>query len=309
LKSAILAGVLLVGAALAWLLWTPDANRAELEARYLAAPGDMIQLGAWRLHLRDSGPRAAPALILIHGFGASLQTWDAWAKGLEREHRVIRFDLPGSGLSAPDPVGDYTDARSIQLLLALMDHLGLQRASIAGHSVGGRIAWTFAALHPERVDKLVLVSPDGFASPGFEYGRAAEVPATLGLMRYTLPRALYRMNLLPAYADPAFVTPELFDRYYDLTLAPGARGAMLDRLRQTVLTDPVPLLARIRAPTLLLWGERDGMIPYANSEDYLRVIPNIRRVTFPLVGHLPHEEAAARSLLELQRFLDAKARL
>jgi pimeloyl-ACP methyl ester carboxylesterase len=124
-------------------------------------------------------------------------------------------------------------------------------------------------------------------------------------MRYVLPRALYRMNLLPAYADPAFVTPELLDRYYELTLAPGARGAMLERLRQTVLTDPVPQLARIRAPTLLLWGERDAMIPFANSDDYMRAVPNIRRVAFPSVGHLPHEEAAARSLLELRRFLDA----
>jgi len=263
----------------------------------------MMQLAGWRLHVRDSGPRDAPALILIHGFGASLQTWDAWVAGLDRKHRVILFDLPGSGLSLPDPAADYTDARSIRLLLALMDRLGLQRASIVGHSMGGRIAWTFAATHPERVDRLVLVSPDGFASPGFEYGKAPEVPYLLGLMRYVLPKPLLRMNLQTAYADPRFVNEALLDRYDDLIRAPGARRALLDRLRQTVLIDPRPLLAAIRAPTLLLWGERDAMIPFENSAEYQRAVPDARLVSFPAVGHLPQEEAAADSLAAVDAFL------
>ena len=264
----------------------------------------MLELGKWRLHVRDSGPRDASATFLIHGFGASLQTWDAWADGLSRKHRVIRFDLPGSGLSLPDPAADYTDARSIELLLALMDHLGLPRASIAGHSIGGRIAWTFAATHPDRVDRLVLVAPDGFASPGFEYGKAPEVPSVLGLMRYVLPKPLLRMNLKPAYANPAFLDDALLDRYYDLILAPGARQAMLDRMRQTVLVDPRPLLAAIRVPTLLVWGERDAMIPFANSNDYLKTLPDARLVSFPAAGHLPQEEAAADSLAAVEAFLD-----
>jgi pimeloyl-ACP methyl ester carboxylesterase len=299
----LIAASVLVGALLAWWLWTPDEDRSRLESRYLLAPGDMMQVGSWRLHVRDSGPRNAPAVILIHGFGASLQTWDVWAQRLGRNHRVIRFDLPGSGLSPPDPAADYTDARSIELLHALMDRLGLQRASIAGHSIGGRIAWTFAAAHPDRVDRLVLVAPDGFASPGFEYGKAADVPSALGLMRYVLPKLLLRMNLKPAYADPGFLDDALLDRYYDLIRAPGARQAMLDRLRQTVLVDPRPLLTTIRAPTLLLWGERDAMIPFANSADYLKALPEARLVSFPSRGHLPHEEAAAGSLAAVEAFL------
>ncbi|MCE9658861.1 MAG: alpha/beta fold hydrolase [Burkholderiales bacterium] len=263
----------------------------------------MVELGAWRLRLRDTGPRDAPALILLHGFGASLETWDAWAGPLSAGHRVIRFDLPGSGLSRPDPAGDYRDARSNELLLAVMDHLGLGRASIVGHSIGGRIAWTFAALHPERVDKLVLVAPDGFASPGFEYGKAPELPSALAAMRYVLPKAVLRMNLAPAYADPDFLTDALTTRYHDLLLAPGAREAMLARMRQTVLVDPLPLLRRIRAPTLLLWGERDAMIPFANSADYLAAIAGSRVVALPNTGHLPQEEAASRSLEAVSAFL------
>ncbi|MBX9964176.1 MAG: alpha/beta fold hydrolase [Burkholderiales bacterium] len=300
----LIAASILVGALLAWWLWTPDEDRSRLESRYLLAPGDMMQVGSWRLHVRDSGPRNAPAVILIHGFGASMQTWDIWAGGLSRKYRVIRFDLPGSGLSLPDPDADYTDARSIDLLLALMDHLGLPRASIAGHSIGGRIAWAFAATHPERVERLVLVAADGFASPGFEYGKAPEVPSALGLMRYVLPKPLLRMNLKPAYANPAFLDDALLDRYYDLIRAPGARQAMLDRMRQTVLVDPHPLLAAIRAPTLLVWGERDSMIPFANSNDYLKALPDARLVSFPAAGHLPQEEAAADSVAAVEAFLD-----
>jgi len=303
MKTIVLAFVLLGCVALTWWLWTPDRSRSDLEKKYLAAPGDMQQVGAWRLHVRDSGPRDASAVIMIHGFGASLQTWDGWAAQLGRSHRVIRLDLPGSGLSPPDPASDYTDGRSIALLLALMDKLGVQRANIVGHSIGGRIAWTFAALHPERVDRLVLVAPDGFASPGFEYGQAPKVPAVLGAMRYVLPKAVLKASLKPAYADPAMLTRDLVDRYDDLIRAPGARQALLDRMRQTVLVDPRPLLATIRAPTLLVWGERDEMIPLANSADYLNAVANARLVSFARSGHLPQEEAAADSVAAVERFL------
>ena len=263
----------------------------------------MKQIGVWRLHVRDTGPRDAPAVVLIHGFGASLQTWDGWAPGLSQRWRVVRVDLPGSGLSLPDPAADYRDARSMQMLIALMDQLGVRRASVIGHSIGGRIAWTFAATHPERVDRLVLVAPDGFASPGFDYGKAPAVPAVLGLMRYVLPKPLLRMNLAPAYADPKALSDALVARYDDLLRAPGARQALLDRMRQTVLVDPRPLLATVRAPTLLLWGQRDAMIPIANSADYLKALPDARLVVMPASGHLPQEEAASESLAAVEAFL------
>jgi pimeloyl-ACP methyl ester carboxylesterase len=299
----IAAGVAVALVVLGWWLWTPDLDRGRLEARYLAAPGDMVTVAGWRLHLRDTGRRDATPVILLHGFGSSLETWDAWAEALARTHRVIRFDLPGNGLSPPDPAADYSDARSIELLLAVMGERGIQRASLVGHSIGGRIAWRFAAAHPERVDRLVLVSPDGFASPGFAYGKAPDVPRLLGLMRYVLPKPLLRMNLAPAYADPNRVTDDLVGRYHDFLRAPGARQALLDRMRQTVLVDPQPLLAAIRAPTLLVWGESDAMIPIANSADYLKALPDARLARFPGAGHLPQEEAAAASLAAVSAFL------
>jgi pimeloyl-ACP methyl ester carboxylesterase len=302
-KSLFLGGALLIVVLLAFWLWTPDRDAASLEAKYLAQPGDLIEVAGVRLHVRDSGPKDAPAIVLLHGFGASLHTWEPWAKTLQSNHRVIRFDLPGSGLSRPDPTGVYTDARSMELLLALMDQRGVARASVIGHSIGGRLAWTLAATHPERVDRLVLIAPDGFASPGFEYGKPPEVPPTVKLMRWVLPKPLLKMSLAPAYAQANALSDDLTTRYHALMLAPGGREALIARMQQTVLVDPRPLLARITAPTLLVWGEQDAMIPVANSDDYLKAIPNVKRVTFPGVGHLPHEEAPEQSIGAVADFL------
>jgi pimeloyl-ACP methyl ester carboxylesterase len=306
LKTAVMVILALLALAIlgaGFWLYTPDKPRAALEAKYLDSPDDYLEVAGLRLHLRDTGPRDAPAVIMLHGFGASLHTWEPWAQALAGDHRVVRFDLPGSGLSGPDPGGDYSDARSVEVLGALMDRLALPRASLVGNSVGGKIAWNFAARHPERVDRLVLVSPDGFASPGFEYGKQAEVPAMVKLMRYALPTFMVRQSLAPAYGDPAALSDARVTRYRDLMLAPGVREAMIARMEQVVLEEPGPLLRRITAPTLLIWGEKDAMIPVSNAADYLRDLPDAKLVTFPRLGHVPQEEAPAESVEPVRRFL------
>ncbi len=282
---------------------TPDLSRETLEARYLNAPEDMRAVAGTRLHIRDTGPREARAVVMIHGVASSLHTWEGWAQALDDDFRVIRFDLPGSGLSPPDPTGDYTDARSIDLLSGLMDDLGVERAAIIGNSLGGRIAWRFAVAHPGRVERLVLVSPDGFASPPFEYGKAADIPPVFDVMKIVLPRFALRSNLEIAYADPARLDDATLDRYHDLLRAPGGRGALLDRFRQTILVDPEPRLAGITVPVLLLWGEEDGMIPIANAADYERSLPDATLVRLPDLGHVPQEEAPAMSIGPVRAFL------
>ncbi len=284
-------------------LHVPDRQRGPLEARYAPPPSVFLDVLGLRLHVRDTGPRAAPAVILLHGFAASLHTWEAWARELERDHRVVRYDMPGFGLTGADPSGDYTDARAEAVLLALMDRLGVARASLVGHSMGGRIAWRFAALHPERVDRLVLVSPDGFASPELGYGETPHVPLLMRALPYVLPESMLRASLAPAYANPAMLTDALLARYRAMMLAPGVRRAIVARMGQQVLEDPVPLLGRVRAPTLLLWGEQDRMIPFANSADYLHALPHASLAALPGTGHIPQEETPA-SVGLVRAFLD-----
>jgi pimeloyl-ACP methyl ester carboxylesterase len=286
----------------AWL-YTPDKPRAALEAEYAGSPSEFIQVAGMRMHVRDTGPRDARVVILLHGLGSSLHTWEPWARTLALRFRVIRYDLPGFGLTGADPTGDYTDARSVAVLAALMDTLAVPRASLVGNSMGGKLAWQFAADHPDRVDRLVLISPDGYASPGFEYGKKAEVPLVARLLPYTLPTWMLRMNLAPAYGDASRLTEGTVTRYRDLMLAPGVRRALLERTAQVMLEPPEPMLRRIQAPTLLVWGEKDGLIPFSNAQDYLKVIPQARLVSFPDLGHVPQEENPTGSLVPVESFL------
>ena len=302
LKIVTATGLLLL-AAVFWALWTPDLDRAYLEGRYLQSPADMVEVLDQRLHVRDSGPQSAPAVVFIHGFGSSLHTWEPWAHSLSAELRVIRLDLPGSGLSPPDTHNDYSDTRSIALIKALLDERGIQKASIVGHSIGGRIAWKFAAREPQRVNKLVLIAPDGFASPGFEYGKPVELPAAMGMMRWIAPRWLVRMSVAPAYANPASLSDEVLTRYYELMRAPGAREALLARMQQTVLSDPLPELKSIVAPTLLVWGRDDAMIPFGNAADYQGAIGTNTLFALSPMGHLPMEERPDEALRVVQSYL------
>ena len=307
--------VLLVLALLGAWAYTPDLDRGTLESLYATAPSRFIEVAGLRLHLRDSGPTERepaaggggdrPVLILLHGFASSLHTWDDWAPTLSLHHRVIRYDLPGAGLTGTDPSGDYGDARAMQVLLALMGRLGVRRATLIGHSMGGRLAWKMAAEHPDRVDRLVLIAPDGFPTPGSADGKGFDVPWYAGVVKDVLPRSLLAQGLKAAYADPSVALTEArLTRYHDLLRAPGVRGALIERLRQLRPQDPTPLLKRIAAPTLLLWGELDAMIPATNAADYRRAMPDAQVVVLPGVGHVVQEEAPAASLAAVLAFLD-----
>ncbi len=285
-------------------LWTPDKSKAELEKIYGSPKNAYVSALGVNLHYQDTGPsKNAIPILFLHGFGASLQTWDTWAQALSEDCRVISVDLPGFGLTGEDPSGIYTDQRSVEVLEAFLKELKIPKVVLVGNSMGGKFAWQFAARYPNQVAKLVLISPDGYASPGIEYGKKPDVPAIADLYRYFFSKTFLAMNLEPAYADPNTLNDALVNRYYDLMLAPGVRGAILARMQQTVLQDPVPSLSSIQVPTLLIWGEKDAFIPISNSNDYLKVMPNAKRVSLPNIGHLPQEEQPSIGLQVLKEFL------
>lgn len=286
-------------------LWTPDLERAELEKRYFSSSPQIIDVDGLKVYYKETGPQGAPALLLLHGFGSSLQAWDDWSLKLEQKYRVIRLDLPGFGLTGASPANDYSEEKDLAILTYFADKLGLEKFSVMGHSMGGKMAWSLAASQPERVQALVLMAPDGFPETKDIGTKPYEVPAIMGLIKYVLPKYLVRKSIEPAFVQADALNDALVNRYFDMLRAPGVRGAILERSNQTIYTDPVPRLKAIKAPTLLIWGERDQMIPNTNAQSYAHVLSNSTTVLVPKLGHLLQEEQPEKGLTAVIQFLDS----
>jgi pimeloyl-ACP methyl ester carboxylesterase len=307
LVLALLAAGLLVVLA---LIWAPDRPVSALAPRWAQAPSTFVDVDGLRVHLRDEGPRDDPhPLVLLHGTSASLHTWDGWTGALAGQHRVIRFDLPGFGLTGPSPDGDYRIESYVRFTTAMLDRLGVQRAVLGGNSFGGYVAWATALAQPQRVEGLVLVDAAGYPSQaksmpiGF---RLARSPLFAPLMKHVLPRSVVDSSLRNTYGDPGRVTPALVDRYYELTLREGNRGAVAERFRQAGNSEALSArIPELHVPTLILWGGRDRLIPPENAEHFHRDITGSELRVFPELGHVPHEEDAARTVAPVKAFLEA----
>jgi pimeloyl-ACP methyl ester carboxylesterase len=172
--------------------------------------------------------------------------------------------------------------------------------------MGGKMAWSLAASQPERVQALVLMAPDGFPETKDIGTKPYEVPAIMGLIKYVLPKYLVQKSIEPAFVQADALNDALVNRYFDMLRAPGVRGAILERSNQTIYTDPVPRLKAIKAPTLLIWGEKDQMIPSTNAQSYANVLSNSTTVLIPKLGHLLQEEQPEKGLAAVMQFLDGQ---
>lgn len=234
------------------------------------------EVGSTRIRYRVAG--AGPALVLVHGLGGSWRWWQAVVAPLASRFRVYLVDLPGFG-SARRETFVLADAPSY--LRALIDAFGLERAHLAGHSAGGAVCARVAALWPEAVDRLVLAAPAGL----LERRRMREnvVPVALTL-RYAQPR------FLPVLVGDA-LRAGLITLYR-------AGGQILDdvTLREE--------LSSIRARTLLIWGERDHLVPVRLAADYERAIPEAHLVVLERAGHVPMVDRPAQFCDAVLEFLD-----
>ncbi|MEW6431297.1 MAG: alpha/beta fold hydrolase [Myxococcota bacterium] len=287
--------------------WEPDRSVAALRPRWAPPPSTFVPVAGLSVHLRDEGPRddAAP-VVLLHGTSASLHTWDGWTAALAKDRRVIRFDLPGFGLTGPAADGDYTVAAFVRFVVAMLDALGVRRCVLAGNSLGGQIAWSTAVAHPDRVAALILVDAAGYPleSQSVPIGfRLARVPVVNRLLLKTLPRVIVESSIRDVYGNPSNVTTELVDRYFELTLRAGNRAALPERFRQAGHGDHADDIQRITAPTLILWGGKDRLIPPSHADAFHRDIAGSELVRFDALGHVPHEEDPAATVARVRDFL------
>lgn len=290
--------------------WAPDVPVEVLKARWAPPPSQFLAIDGMQVHLRDEGPRDdSVPIVLLHGTSSSLHTWDGWADSLKATRRVIRFDLPGFGLTGPAPDGDYGMTAYVRFVTHVLDTLGTHRVVLAGNSLGGWIAWRVAVARPELVQRLVLVDAAGypFESQSVPLGfRLARIPVLNKLVQRILPRSVVEGSVRNVFGDPAKVTSALVDRYYDMARREGNRAALVARFSQARADPDTTAIRTIRQPTLIMWGERDRLIPPDNAARFARDITGSRVLTFATLGHVPHEEDPVVTLAAVRRFLNGE---
>jgi pimeloyl-ACP methyl ester carboxylesterase len=310
--ALVLLGVIVTAlGALIGLAWAPDVPPAALTERWATPPSQFITLDGLSVHLRDEGPRDdAQPIVLLHGTSASLHTWDGWADALKPSRRVIRVDLPGFGFTGPAADNDYRIERYVRFVGALYDHLELKHSVLVGNSLGGGIAWHAALADPARISALVLIDAGGYPSTASSMPiafRLAGIPALAPIMSNILPRQMIASSLRNVYGDPTLVSEALIERYYDMARREGNRGALVERFKQMTWGGDVDRIRQIRQPTLILWGEKDRLIPPDHADRFAHDIPRNQLVKFADLGHVPHEENPAQTVAALRDFLAHQA--
>jgi pimeloyl-ACP methyl ester carboxylesterase len=288
-------------------LWAyaPTLPAEMLIARYANDRSKFVDVGGVRAHVRDQGNPDGIPLVLIHGSGSSLHEWEGWVRELGQKARLISVDLPGHGLTGAWPREEYTVEAYADFVEVLVDALNLDRFAIAGHSLGGAVAWTFAATRPDRVSQLILVDAAGYPREDGEAPwptRLARTPVVGDIGIYFKPELMVRRSLKDAYADPAMATPERVRRTAELQRFPGNREATLSRARTQEPLDPTPL-KRLVVPTLILWGAEDRWVPPADAFRFQNDIKGAKLEIFEKLGHSPMEEDPKATAAAVAAFL------
>ncbi len=284
-----------------------DKPVSELKAEYAPSPSAFVNIDGMDVHYRDEGSAAdSLPIVLIHGTGSSLHTFDEWASILRGQHRVVRMDIPAFGLTGPFPNRDYAISHYVDFIEKFLTARGIKRCILGGNSLGGQIAWQFTLKNSDRVDKLILIDAAGYPIVSKSTPIAftlARKPILNKIMTFITPRSLVRSSVENVYADKTKVTDALVDRYFELTLREGNRQAFVDRMTMLYDTDNVPRIKTIQQPTLILWGEQDGLIPLENAYHFHTDLPNDTLVILKNMGHVPMEENPKESLKAVLDFL------
>lgn len=242
-----------------------------------------------RVRFTDHG--AGPALVLVHGLGGSWQNWLENIPALAAAgHRVVAVDLPGFGLSDPLPA-PAAIAGHVRVLRRLVERLGLGAPVVVGHSMGALVATHLAIAHPDALSGLIVVDGGTLAISGRRLGALIGAftlfDLTLGLpgvTRVVVEHGPLRRLLLRGFVGrPGALSPQLAAEVIPGARAPGFNAAVRAAAAAVATVDP----AAITCPTLVLWGERDRIVPVAEARRLAAEIPSARLLTLPGVGHCP----------------------
>lgn len=306
MKNALLA--VLIGACISQMA-TDRAFAAEepaVAAQSAAFSEQFLDVAGARVRVRTEGPADAPLLVMVHGFTFSLESWDAWAADLRQDYRIVRYDLLGHGLSGPDPQQRYSPDERVAFHHLLMQQLGIKHATLIGNSFGGLLAWRYAVAHPEAVERLILVDAAAYSINGVT-DKPVPVPDFMRAYLTSVPEAGLRASLARVYSDISRLTPDRFDTIRKMMTQPGNGDALIGHLEKFTLPDPEADLEKIAVPTLILWGDKDAVIPVEQAHRMAAAIKGSQLQVYENVGHAPQEEAPERTLPDVRAFLATTA--
>jgi pimeloyl-ACP methyl ester carboxylesterase len=307
----VLALILLLAVA-AWLkLRGPDIPFQTLEARYADENSRFVDLpGGYHVHYSEVGDPSLPLLVLLHGFGDSFTTWAGWQQALKAKFHIISLDFPGHGLTRAPPTSLLRAEALADFVDDFANTLKLPKFAVAGNSMGGGAAWQLAVRHPDRIDALILVDAAGFANDA----PPARIPLAFKILKYPIGRAflahidnrpLIDQGLKMDVYDPSLITPFIVDRFAQLQRAPGHRAVLMSVNTGAKSNPTADLLATLKVPTLILWGESDPLIEPAAAQKFAAAIQGSKLITYAKVGHLPQLEIPERSAADVAAFLQS----
>lgn len=290
-----------------FLLSVPDADPQEMRTKYMTAASAYSE-GTFPIHYRDEGNPQGVPIILIHGSNSSLQTWEPMIANMPKDtFRLVSLDLPGHGLTGPHPGDDYSAGEMIAAISSVMDELGIEKAVLAGNSMGGWVSWRMALAAPPRVLGLVLVDASGVAPKEkpeiYLAARLLQNPLMrLAAIKIT-PKSIVRSSLEGTVYDKEFITDEMITRYWEMARFPGNRRANAVRAKTNREPEYAARLGEIKVPSLIIWGAADAVTPLDMGETFKAAIPGAQLTVYENTGHLPMEERPVRFAHDLAAFV------
>ena len=284
-----------------------DIPAEQLEAKYAGPASRFMNIEGVRIHYRDEGQ--GPVVVLLHANFGNLIGWDPWVEALQDSYRVIRLDMTSHGLTGPDPTGDYTTQRTLDIVEKFIDAMDVDEFVIAGTSMGGTIAIHYTNKYPDRIRKLILLSPGSLEGRDIKSNRRGEVPGAAYVLKYIMPRALPEFMLRGGFGDETKLTDELIDRWYDMWRREGNREAQLDRLSQYKPGNIEEVIQSVTAPTLLMWGEENTTAHFEQAAEFQELLENVESlefISYPGVGHMAVQEAGEETGRDVRAFLDGE---
>jgi pimeloyl-ACP methyl ester carboxylesterase len=284
--------------------WQDDIPVEEIIDRYAYDNSQFLELDGMNVHYRVNGD-TGETIVLLHGTASSLHTWEGWTNELSKYYRVVSFDMPGFGITGPEPNDLYTRERYLKFIDDMLVKLDIDFCYMAGNSFGGYMAWSYAVVHPEKVQKLAILNSsgypkvNGFQPISFKVQKMAWLKPVLTNLT---PKSLVRRGVEVVYFDDSKITEELVQLYMDLLLREGNRGGLMGKSIQ-ITYDYTYEINQIQCPTLIMWGDSDKLVNIDAAPKFHADIPNSELLIYENMGHVPMEEIPERSAKDFMAFL------